>query len=398
MSNNFNENLPLATRLRPQNLEGFIGHNQIIKDSGFLYKAIKEDRVPSLIFWGPPGTGKTTLALIIAKETKSEFIQLSAVSSGVKDLRLVIDQAETNLRFNKKTILFVDEIHRWNKAQQDALLPEIENGKITLIGATTENPSFALNSALLSRAKVMVLNSLEEKDLKIILQNALDQLKIKIDLKNISLIAHYADGDARVALNILENCWRKSKKITVEIVKEVIGKTNLLYDKNGDEHYNIISALHKSMRGGDAVAAVYWLARMLEGGEDPLYVARRLVRFASEDVGLANNSALMLANAVFDACHKLGLPECKVHLAHLVIYLAKSAKSIVAYEAYEVVKQEIAETGSLPVPLHIRNAPTKLMKELGYGKDYKYTPKADSSKQEYLPPEMKNTKLKKIIK
>jgi len=395
---NYQESQPLATRLRPETLDGFIGHEAVINSDSFLYKAIKDGSVPSLIFWGPPGTGKTTLALIIAKANQAEFMQLSAVSSGVKDLRVVIEKAEMNLRFGKKTILFVDEIHRWNKAQQDALLPEMESGKITLMGATTENPSFALNSALLSRAKVVVLNSLEPKDLILIINNALKKLKIKVDKKTVELIAQFADGDARTALNILENCRRQTDKIDAAAVKQAIGKINLLYDKNSDEHYNLISALHKSIRGNDGAAGVYWLARMLEAGEDPLYLARRLVRFASEDVGLANNSALMLANAVFDACHKLGLPECKVHLAHLVIYLAKSPKSIVAYEAYETAKAEIEETGSLPVPIHIRNAPTKFMKELGYGKDYKYTPKEDSSKQEYFPEKLRNSRLKKIVK
>jgi putative ATPase len=388
--------LPLATYFRPEKLADFVGHEKILSKEGFLYLAIKNDRVPSLIFWGPPGTGKTTLALIIAKETQADFLQLSAVNSGVKDLRQIVERAEGNARMKIKTILFVDEIHRWNKAQQDALLPEVENGRLILIGATTENPSFALNSALLSRAKVVVLDSLLPDNLAVIIKNAAKRLKVKLKTDVVSIIARYADGDARAALNILEAALQQSSNPDIKIIKEIIDKPNLLYDKTGEQHYNLISALHKSMRGGDANAALYWLARMLEGGEDPLYVARRLLRFASEDVGLANNSALMLANAVFEACHKLGLPECKVHLAQLVVYLAKSPKSVAAYLAYDVAKLEVQTSGSLPVPLHIRNAPTGLMKDLGYGKDYKYTPLEDSSQQEYLPPELKNSALAKL--
>ncbi len=389
-------NLPLATYFRPQKLADFVGHDNILSADGFLRQAIKEDRVPSLIFWGPPGTGKTTLALIIAKETQADFLQLSAVNSGVKDLRQIVERAEANSRMKIKTILFIDEIHRWNKAQQDALLPEVENGRLTLIGATTENPSFALNSALLSRAKVVVLNSLRPEDLKVIIKSAAKKLKAKLKPDVISLIARYADGDARAALNILEAALHKGPSPDAAVVKEIINKPNLLYDKNGEEHYNLISALHKSMRGNNPNAALYWLARMMEGGEDPLYVARRLVRFASEDVGLANNSALMLANAVFDACHKLGVPECKVHLAQLVVYLAKSPKSIASYQAYEIAKREVEKSGSLPVPLHLRNAATGLMKELGYGINYKYSPIEDDSRQEYLPPELKGGPLDKI--
>ncbi|MEI7620761.1 MAG: replication-associated recombination protein A [Candidatus Falkowbacteria bacterium] len=389
-------NLPLATYFRPQKLADFVGHDKILNEQGFLYSAIKNDRVPSLIFWGPPGTGKTTLALIIAKETQADFLQLSAVNSGVKDLRQVVERAESNFRMKIKTILFVDEIHRWNKAQQDALLPEVENGRLILIGATTENPSFALNSALLSRAKVVVLDSLLPENLAVIIKSAAKKLKAKLSASIVSVIARYADGDARAALNILEAALSQSSNPDLKIIKEIIDKPNLLYDKTGEQHYNLISALHKSMRGGDANASMYWLARMMEGGEDPLYVARRLLRFASEDVGLANNSALMLANSVFDACHKLGLPECKVHLAQLVVYLAKSPKSVASYNAYDVAKREVETSGSLPVPIHLRNAPTGLMKDLGYGKDYKYTPMEDSSKQEYLPKELKDSALAKL--
>lgn len=390
---------PLADRLRPKTLEEFFGQNKIIGPKSFLRQAIMEDNIPSMIFWGPPGTGKTTLARIIARQTNSEFVPLSAVSSGKKDLMAVVERAKQSLRLKIKTILFIDEIHRWSKAQQDALLPYVEQGLLTLIGATTENPSFEVNSAVISRSRVVVLEKLEPEDLQKILERALiDEidglggLKIKIDSKAKELIANLANGDARMALNTLELCAQHHKKITIDSVKEVLQKSHLMYDKNGEEHYNIISALHKSMRGNDANAAVYWLARMLEGGEDPLYIARRLVRFASEDIGLANNTALLLANAVFDSCHKLGMPECGVHLAQCVIYLSNSKKDITAYEAIVKAQQDVLQHGNLPVPLHIRNAPTKLMKELGYSKGYKYTPKEDSSKQTYLPDKLKNRK------
>jgi putative ATPase len=408
--------MPLAARLRPKDLAGFVGQEKIIKPGGFLYQAIQNDEVPSLVFWGPPGSGKTTLAVIIANLTKADFIQLSAVDSGKNDLREILNRAEENKRLGQKTILFLDEIHRWNKAQQDALLPHVERGDLILIGATTENPSFAVNSALLSRTKVVVLDRLTEEDLEKIIKNGVKELNVKISEKTVSLIAHLANGDARSGLNILEACAKisttplqqvqgrpsaknhpptppsKGGEITDELVKEVIANPNLLYDKNGEEHYNIISALHKSMRGGYADAALYWLARMLTAGEDPLYIVRRLVRFASEDVGLANNSALMLATSVWDACKNLGLPECKVHLAQLVIYLAKSPKSIDAYLAYGEAERDAQELGNLPVPLAIRNAPTKLMKELNYGKGYKYTPLEDSSSQEYFPEKLKGRK------
>jgi putative ATPase len=381
--------IPLAERVRPEDFSGFFGQEELTGEKSFLRQAIENDSVPSLIFWGPPGSGKTTLAHIIAKKTGAEFIQLSAVSSGKKDLLQIIEKAKNNQEKNKKTILFVDEIHRWNKAQQDALLPSVEKGIITLIGATTENPSFEVISALISRSRVFVLERLTEENIKKISERAAKKfLKIKIDDGVIKLISKLASGDARMALNTLEAAASQKEKITPKLIREILQKTHLLYDKNGEEHYNIISALHKSMRGGDANAAVYWMARMLEGGEDPLYIARRLVRFASEDIGLANNTALLVANAVFDACHKLGVPECNVHLAQCVIYLANSKKSIAAYEAYEKAKNDVYEFGNLPVPLHIRNAPTKLMKDLGYGKNYKYTPKKDSSDQKYFPKEL----------
>ncbi len=386
------KNIPLATYFRPQTLSEFRGQEKIIKETSWLYQAIKNDQVPSLIFWGPPGSGKTTLAFIIAKETKAEFVELSATSSGVKDLKKIVERAREGKRLGTKTILFIDEIHRWNKAQQDALLPQVENGTIILIGATTENPSFAVNGALLSRLKVIVLEALEIIDLEKIIERAVKELKVKLSREISGLIAKLANGDARKALNLLESAVEQGGPITTQLVKEIINKPNLLYDRDGEEHYNLISALHKAMRGGQADAAVYYLSRMIEAGEDPLYVARRLIRFASEDIGLANNSALMLANAAYEACQKIGLPECGVNLAHCVIYLAKSAKSIIVYQAYGRVQQEIASSGNLPVPLHLRNAPTKLMKDLNYGKDYKYTPLEDDSQQEYLPDKLKGKK------
>jgi len=386
------KDIPLATYFRPKSLTEFVGQEKIIGAKGWLYQAIKNDKVPSLIFWGPPGSGKTTLAFIIAKETKAEFVELSATSSGVKDLKAVVERAKESRRLNIKTILFIDEIHRWNKAQQDALLPQVENGTITLIGATTENPSFAVNGALLSRAKVVVLESLNAEELTLIVTRTAKELKAKIGDESAGLIAKFANGDARKALNILESAVEAGTKITSALIKDIINKPNLLYDKDGEEHYNLISALHKSMRGGHADAALYYLARMIEAGEDPLYVARRLIRFASEDIGLANNSALMLATAAYEACQKTGLPECGVNLAHCVTYLAKSPKSIAVYQAFNRAFQEVRESGNLPVPLHLRNAPTKLMKELDYGKNYKYTPLEDDSGQEYLPDKLKGKK------
>jgi putative ATPase len=389
-----NLNSPLADRMRPDKLEGFFGQEELVGKNSYLQKAIIGDNVISMIFWGPPGSGKTTLANIIAKQTDSEFIQISAVTGGKKDLLEVVKKALNNQTKNKKTILFIDEIHRWNKAQQDALLPSVEKGIITLIGATTENPSFEVNSALLSRTRVFVLKKLSEADIHKILERALRNYypKIKIEAGVLKLLSRLSNGDARMALNTLEASANQNQKITAELVKQVLQKTHLMYDKTGEEHYNIISALHKSMRGGDADAALYWLARMLEGGEDPIYIARRLIRFASEDIGLANNTALLVANAVFDACHKLGVPECNVHLAQCVIYLSKSKKDVTAYLAYGRAVQDVQKFGNLPVPLHIRNAPTKLMKDLDYGKGYKYTPLEDSSEQTYFPDELKNRK------
>ncbi|MFZ2193802.1 MAG: replication-associated recombination protein A [Candidatus Moraniibacteriota bacterium] len=387
---------PLPELIRPENLTDFFGQEKLLGKNSYLFRAIENDQIPSMLLWGPPGSGKTTLAHIIANITKSEFLKISAVSSGKKILLEILEKAKENKLADKRTILFIDEIHRWNKTQQDALLPYVENGTITLIGATTENPSFEVNSALVSRTRVFVLQKLTPADLEKIIKRALEKIKsskkIKIDSETITLLANLSNGDARMALNTLEACANQTNSITPKLVKEVLQKSHLLYDKSGEEHYNIISALHKSMRGGDPDASVYWLARMVEGGEDPLFIARRLVRFASEDIGLANNTALLLANAVFDACHKLGYPECNVHLAHCVIYLAKSKKDITAYSAYGKAKKDVEKFGNLPVPLHIRNAPTKLMKDLEYGKGYKYTPMEDSKDQEYFPEELKGKK------
>lgn len=391
---------PLADRIRPNDLDDFLGQDDLIGKGKLLRKAIEEDKVPSMIFWGPPGSGKTTLAYIIAQKTKSEFRQISAVSSGLKDLREILGEAEANKRLGIKTILFVDEIHRWNKAQQDALLPHIEKGTLILIGATTENPSFEVIGPLLSRCRVFVLKQLTKAHLFKILkralkdeENGLGKIKIKIEDKIINLIAEMSNGDARVALNVLEYASSLSSNITASIVKEAFQKSNLFYDKDGEEHYNIISALHKSMRGSDADAALYWLARMLEAGEDPLYIARRLIRFASEDIGLANSQALEQAVAAYEACHFIGVPECNVILAQAVVYMAKCKKSNDLYVAYEKAVADVKKYGNLPVPLHIRNAPTGLMKDLGYGKGYKYSPDYNyKEKQEYFPPELKGRK------
>lgn len=399
METSINWSAPLAERMRPTTLNEFVGQSSVMGPDSFLRKALKEKNISSMIFWGPPGTGKTTLARLIAQEIKAHFSQLSAVDSGVKDLRSIVESAEQFLRFGEKTILFIDEIHRWNKGQQDALLPYMEKGTIILLGATTENPSFALNSALLSRSQVLILNRLLPEDLLKILQRAvtdkergLGKLKLKIDTDALPFLANLADGDARVALNLLAAASQYDRHITVESIKSASQRKNLAYDKNGEEHYNLISALHKSMRGNDVDASLYWLARMIEGGADPLYICRRLIRFASEDIGLANNTALLVANQVYDACAKIGLPECDVNLAQAVTYLAKSPKSVAVYMAYNKASQDARDHGSLPVPIHLRNAPNNFMKEIGYGKDYKYTPLQDSSAQTYLPDELKGKK------
>jgi len=393
-------NPPLADRIRPENLDEFLGQEDVVGKGSLLRKAIEKDNLPSIIFWGPPGSGKTTLAHIIAKMTESDFLKLSAVTSGVDDLRKIIKRAEENKRLGIKTILFIDEIHRWNKAQQDALLPHVEHGTIILIGATTENPSFEVRAALLSRVRVFVLKQLDEKHIAKIIEHAikdrergLGKSDIRIDKDAVKLLSQMSNGDARVALNVLEYASSISKSINAKKIKEAFQKSYLFYDKGGEEHYNIISALHKSMRGSDPDAALYWLARMLEAGEDPLYVARRLVRFASEDIGLANSRALEQAVATYQACHFLGMPECNVILAQAVVYMAKCKKSNELYIAYGKAAKDVYQYGNLPVPLHIRNAPTKLMKELGYGKDYKYSPEYGyKDDQEYFPDKLKGRK------
>ncbi len=391
---------PLADRMRPDNLADFLGQENIVGKSKLLRQAIASDSVPPMILWGPPGSGKTTLAHIIANTTNSDFVQISAVTSGVADLRQVIARAQENQKIGKSTILFIDEIHRWNKAQQDALLPHVEKGTIILIGATTENPSFEVRGALLSRCRVFVLERLAAEHIQVIIDKALSdkdkglgKLKLKISDKVKKLIAGLSNGDARVALNVLEYASSVSQDINIDLVKEAFQKSHLLYDKDGEEHYNIISALHKSMRGGDANAALYWLARMLEAGEDPLYVARRLVRFASEDIGLANSRALEQAVSAYSACSFIGLPEGNVILAQVVVYMAKCKKSNDLYLAYGQAQKDVKKYGNLPVPLHIRNAPTDLMKDLGYGKGYKYSPDYDyRENQEYFPDELKKRK------
>lgn len=375
---------PLAARLRPRDLSEFVGQSHLLGEGKVLRRLIESDRVSSLIFWGPPGVGKTTLARIIANRTKATFIDFSAVTSGIKEIRQVMQQAEDNRRFGERTIVFVDEIHRFNKAQQDAFLPFVEKGSIILIGATTENPSFEVNGALLSRCKVFVLQALTTSDLTSLLSRALTDprgfgaQKIQIEPDMLEAIANFANGDARAALSTLEmlvlNSDTDGKTVTVtrETLEQCISKKSLLYDKTGEEHYNLISALHKSMRNSDPDAAVYWLARMLEAGEDPLYIARRVIRFASEDVGMADSRALEIAVAAYQACHFIGMPECSVHLTHAVVYLSLAPKSNALYIAYESAKKDALTQLSEPVPLVIRNAPTRLMKELDYGKGYQY--------------------------
>ena len=378
-------NQPLASRLRPQNLDEFVGQTHLTGEGKILRKFIEEDKISSMIFWGPPGVGKTTLASIIANKTNSAFINFSAVTSGIKEIKTVMAEAEEARKMGQKTIVFVDEIHRFNKAQQDAFLPFVEKGSIILIGATTENPSFEVNGALLSRCKVFVLHGLKTEDLTKLLKRAITDKrgfgnqKINVSDEQLEIVAKFANGDARNALSTLEMVVLNSDvskdgviTVTQESLEQCISKKSLLYDKNGEEHYNIISALHKSMRNSDPDAAVYWLARMLEAGEDPLYVARRITRFASEDVGLADPHALELAVAAYQACHFIGMPECSVHLTQAVVYMSLAPKSNSLYIAYETAKKDAIKELSEPVPLVIRNAPTKLMKDLDYGKGYQY--------------------------
>lgn len=376
---------PLAARMRPRNLDEFFGQKHLLGEGKVLRKLIDSDGTGSMIFWGPPGVGKTTLARIIAAKTKARFIDFSAVTSGIKEIKQVMEEAEKNRRFGDKTILFVDEIHRFNKAQQDAFLPYVEKGSIRLIGATTENPSFEVNGALLSRCKVFVLKPLSTEDLVELLKAAISDdrgfgnQEIEISSELLTVIADFANGDARSALSTLEMAVLNGEVhsdgktvVTLETVEQCTAKKSLLYDKNGEEHYNLISALHKSMRNSDPDAAVYWLARMLEAGEDPLYIARRVTRFASEDIGLADPKALEVAVAAYQACHFIGMPECSVHLTEAVVYMSMSPKSNAMYTAYESAKKDALGMLAEPVPAVIRNAPTRLMKDLGYGKGYQY--------------------------
>lgn len=375
---------PLAARLRPRNLDEFAGQRQLLGPGKVLRNLIEADRITSMIFWGPPGVGKTTLAQIIAQHTHSTFINFSAVTSGIKEIRTVMQRADDNRRYGSRTIVFVDEIHRFNRAQQDAFLPFVEKGAIILIGATTENPSFEVNGALLSRCKVFVLKALSTEEILQVLNRALTDPRglkndhVHIAPEDLELIARFSNGDARSALSTLEMVALNGEKredglyITRDIIEQCTSKKSLLYDKHGEEHYNLISALHKSMRNSDPDAAVYWLARMLEAGEDPLYIARRVVRFASEDVGLADSRGLEVAAAAYQACHFIGMPECSVNLTHAVIYLSMAPKSNAMELAYMEAKADAVNSLAEPVPLVIRNAPTKLMADLHYGEGYQY--------------------------
>lgn len=384
MFDNKNFNSPLADRIRPKTLSEYVGQEHLLGSGKILRELIESDNIPSMILWGPPGVGKTTLAMIIANVTHANFINFSAVTSGIKEIKEVMAKAENSFMHGLRTVLFVDEIHRFNKAQQDAFLPYVEKGNIILIGATTENPSFEVNAALLSRCRVFVLNPLNGEDILKLLKEAIKDKRglgnknIEISIELLETISNFANGDARCALNILEMAVSSSIKengkiiINKNIVEGCMQKKTLLYDKHGEEHYNLISALHKSMRNSDCDAAIYWLARMLESGEDPLYIARRLIRFASEDIGLADPKALEQMIAVFNAVHFIGMPECSVNLTQAVVYLSLAPKSNALYTAYKEAKNDAQNTLAEGVPLHLRNAPTKLMAELGYSKGYLY--------------------------
>jgi putative ATPase len=422
---------PLAARMRPRTLDEIVGQEHLVEPGRLLRRSIEGDRIPSMILWGPPGSGKTTLAEVIANHSHARFVRLSAVSAGVADLRRVVDEAQKLRQFSKqRTILFIDEIHRFNKAQQDAVLPHVERGVVTLIGATTENPSFEVNAALLSRSRVYTLKALSEEQILLILQRALTdterglgKLQLAIDEDALQQIALYANGDARIALNVLEvvaqsdvgeetketlqqgQQGEQGRHITLPLIEEVMQHRALLYDKSGDQHYDTISALHKSIRGSDPDGGLYWLARMLEAGEDPLYIVRRLIRMASEDVGMADPQALVVCVAAQQAVHFVGLPEGNLALAQAVVYLATAPKSNALETAYARVQEDVQNTRNDPVPLQIRNAPTRLMKDLDYGKDYKYAhdyykdmhiddpdrPPAQQL-QEYLPESLKGRK------
>ncbi|MFA5623047.1 MAG: replication-associated recombination protein A [Candidatus Dojkabacteria bacterium] len=395
---------PLASKYRPSSLDGFIGQEHLVGESGPIRRFLQSGNIPSMIFWGPPGTGKTTLAYIISLNLYYDFYKMQAVASGKDALRKVIKIAIANQQYNKKTVLFLDEIHRWNKAQQDALLPYVEKGIIILIGATTENPSFTINSALLSRTKVFVFNQQTEQDIENLIKDIAkkEYPDISLPKKSIQILGELANGDIRSALNILEmgatlvQASKGDKKkaiLSPETLYEVVQKP-LYYDKHGEEHFNIISAIHKSMRSSNPDAAIYWVERMLSSGEDPLYVARRLLRFASEDIGNADPQAVILANSVYESCQKLGMPECGVFLIQLAIYLSNAPKDNSAYMAEIKAKEDIEKFGNLPVPMNLRNAESKLMKELGYGKGYEYDHDLESkkSKQQCLPDKLKGRK------
>ncbi len=397
---------PLAERMRPQDISEFYGQAHILGNGLFLRNVILADQVPSIILWGPPGSGKTSLAYIIARHSRSHFVHISAVLSGIKETKEIMKQAEKNKKEGFKTILFIDEIHRFNKAQQDAFLPYVESGAIILIGATTENPSFEVISPLLSRVRLFILKPLTEKDILAILQRAINNKEKGLGLKSLKIeedallwIARYAQGDARVGLNALENAFEFARlqneediHLSLSFVQETMEKKSLLYDKSGDEHYNVISAFIKSMRGSDPDAALYWLARMLEAGEDPLFIARRMIIFASEDIGNADPQAIQVAVAAKDAFHFVGDAEGWIPLAQAATYLACAPKSNASYMGYKKAKNTVIEKGALPVPLHIRNAPTQMMKDLKYGRGYLYPHEYPGGyvKQQYLPDELKN--------
>ena len=398
--------MPLAARMRPRNLDEFVGQGHLVGEGKILRKLIEADRLPSLIFWGPPGSGKTTLANVIASLTKSHFSPIRAVSAGVADLRKVVEKAKERQKLGQHTILFIDEIHRFNKSQQDAVLPYVENGVVTLIGATTENPSFEVISALLSRSRVFVLNGLIDADIRLIIERAivdsergLGTMNVQMDDTALNHLVTATNGDARMALNALEMAVQATpidengvRHITSHLIEEALQHRALLYDKNGDQHYDLISALHKSLRGSDPDAALYWLGRMVEAGEDPLYIVRRLIRFASEDIGMADPRALIIAVAAQQAVHFIGMPEGNLALAEAVVYLATAPKSNSLYTGYSNVQEDVKRTRNDPVPLHLRNAPTRLMKDLGYSKGYKYAHNFEGHfvEQQNLPDAIKN--------